>query len=411
MPSCRACQAPLTCTWIDLGHTPVVNAPLLSPHAPDLLHPLKVMVCEQCWLVQTVEGMSSSGPYIGDSMHGASIPCVSSSYAANFAKRATQRLALNSESLVLDIAVNDGELLQHFKRKQVQVLGIESVEYTAEMARSKGVAVEHAVWGKATAEALARRGVSPDLIVANNVLPFVSDIHDVVAGCARILAKNGWVVFEFPHVAALMEYGQFDAIDHEHLFYLSLTSVMPLFLHHGLMVADVETLPTQGGSLRVWLRHAQTSSLEDMSAMRVAGVLAQEWSTPLDNLSGYQGFQHRVEQLVQSLHVFLDKAKGEGKRVVGYGATAKGNTLLNVAKINVESLPYVVDRVPSKQGCWLPGCRIPVEDPARLYEDKPDYLLILPWHLKDEVWEELGSAFRQWGGQAVVAIPKLEILP
>jgi len=410
MPICRACQAPLSNVWVDLGHTPLVNAPLLSLNAPDVLHPLKVMVCDQCWLVQTVEQLSSSPHYLGDSMHAASIPCVSSSYAETFVERTIHRLNLNSLNLILDIAVNDGDLLHHFKRKHIQVLGIESVEYTAEQARSKGIPVEHAVWNKATAENLARRGVSPDLIVANNVLPFVADLHEVVAGCARVLSENGWAVFEFPHVASLMDYGQFDAIDHEHLSYLSLTSLMPLFLHHGLVVADVETLPMQGGSLRVWLRHAHASRLDDMSAMRVAGVLAQEWSTPLDNLSGYQGFQQRLEQLIQAIRAFLVTAKAEGKRVVGYGATAKGNTLLNVAHIGPDHLSYVVDRVPSKQGCWLPGCRIPVADPAQLHKDKPDYLLILPWHLKDEVWEEWGDTFRKWGGQAVVAIPKFEIL-
>ncbi len=411
MPKCRACQAPLKKNWIDLGQTPVVNVPLLSQTSQSLLQPLKVMVCEQCWLVQTtVTSSSVSAHFWGNERQGTKLLSSPSSYITNFVRKTMLRAGLDADSLVIDLKLNNSELLKSFKNKFTKVLGITSEEHIAAELRANDINVEVSDWGKLVAEKLSRDGISADLIVANNVLPFVDDIHDFVAGCAHILAENGWIVFNFPHLVALMEHGQFDAITHDQRFYFSLTSLMPLFLHHGLVLADVETLPVRGGELRVWLRHVSASRLDDMCAMRVAGVLSQEWSMPLDDAAGYNGFQERIEQRIAEVRDFLIKAKAEGKRTVAYGATAKGNMLLNVAQLNHDLIDYVVDAVPSRQACWLPGCGLEVKPLECLKDDKPDYLLILPWHRRYEIWEEFSEAFRDWGGQAVVAIPSLELL-
>jgi C-methyltransferase C-terminal domain/Putative zinc binding domain len=410
MPHCRACQAHLHYTWVDLGHAPIVNAPLLSRSASDLSYPLKVMVCQQCWLVQSVRPHTPLPHYTNHSASNGIIPHYNSGSAATLVQRAIQRLNLNDTSLVLDIAVNDEDILQHFHAHDIPVLGLNNTEHGAIKAPIPLSSIRRLKWSLATAEALGRESISPDLIVASHVLPFVENLHETIEACAYLMPEHGWAVVEFPHVVSLMDYGQFDAITHEHISYLSLTSLMPLFLRYRLIVADAETLPLQGGSLRVWLRHAEAAPLDDICAMRVAGILAHEWSTPLDDIAGYQGFQQRIDRSIQELRLFLSTARTQGKRIVGIGATAKGNTLLNAAKITDEDVEYIVDRIPSRQGGWLPGCRIPVKHPDYLLEDKPDYLLILSWQQKNEIWEEWRTLFQQWGGQAIVAIPTLEVL-
>jgi SAM-dependent methyltransferase len=336
-----------------------------------------------------------------------------SSFATSWLKHAEeyvatmeQRFGLDARSHVIEVASNDGYLLQYVKQRGIPCLGVEPTASTAAAAREKGIEVLEEFFGVALADRLVGLGLSADLTAANNVLAHVPDINDFVAGFARVLKPDGVSTFEFPHLMRLVEQCQFDTIYHEHFSYLSLTAVDTIFARNGLQVFDVQELPTHGGSLRVFAQRADTGRRERTAAL--AALLERESGAGVASAAYYAGFQERANTIKDDLMSFLIQAKREGKRVGAYGAAAKGNTLLNYAGVRSNLLPWVVDRNPAKQNKYLPGCRIPIVDEAHLRKVRPDYVVILPWNLRDEVMGQL-SYIREWGGRFVCAVPHLSI--
>jgi hypothetical protein len=318
-----------------------------------------------------------------------------------------RRLDLGADSFVVEIASNDGYLLQHFVRAGVPVLGVEPAANVAEAARAIGIPTTVAFFGAETAARIAAEGRRPDLMIGNNVLAHVPDLNDFVAGVATLLAPHGTATFEFPHLERLMADNQFDTVYHEHFCYFSLTALGPVFERRGLAIYDVEELPTHGGSLRLYVQHARTGRHPVSPAL--TALAARERAAGFDRPEIYQSFQEKVRETKRRLLEFLIEAKRAGKSVVGYGAPAKGNTLLNYCGVRADFVEYVVDRSPHKQGLYLPGVRLPIEPPEKVAETRPDYLLILPWNLKDEVMRQM-SHIREWGGRFVVPIPSAEVL-
>jgi SAM-dependent methyltransferase len=382
---CRHCGSPLEHTVIDLGHQPPSNAYLRPEQLaePEITYPLRVFVCTSCWLVQLPAHATAEELFTADYAYFSSTSSSWCAHAERFVDAAVERLGLGAQSHVVELASNDGYLLQYVKERGIPCLGVEPTHATAEAARAKGIPTMERFFGVALAEELE----SADLVIANNVLAHVPDINDFVAGIARLLKPTGRASIEFPHLLRLLEGNQFDTIYHEHYSYLSLRAVQRIAEAAGLMVADVEELPTHGGSLRVWLAHqgaAETNA-------GVAKALAAETTGGLESLRPYEGFQQRAETTKHGLLEFLLQAKREGRRVLGYGAAAKGNTLLNYAGIRADLLPAVADRAASKQGKLLPGSHIPVISPKQIDIFKPDTLLVLPWNLIKEVaadWPE-----------------------
>ena len=406
---CRACGAPVTQPFVDLGSTPLANAYLTERQLaePEPRYPLRAFVCGQCWLVQA----DSFVPPEDIFSHYAYFSSYSDSWvehARRFTVMARERFGLNATSQVIEVASNDGYLLQHFVAAGVPVLGIEPAANVAEAARRIGVPTEARFFGRATARDLVTRGLAADLIVANNVLAHVPDINDFVAGLAAALKPDGVVSIEFPHLLRLIEGVQFDTIYHEHFYYLSLLAVENVFAAHGLAVFDVEALPTHGGSLRVLACRA-TSPVHQTGA-GLGAVRAEERAAGLDRPEVYALFQSRIAPVRTGLLRFLDQAAGEGKSVAAYGAAAKGNTLLNFCGVGADRIACVVDRNPAKQGHYLPGSHVPIRPPEHIMETRPDYLLILPWNIREEVMAGM-AGIRQWGGRFVVAVPELAILP
>lgn len=406
---CRFCQAPLRDTFADLGVTPLSNA-FVSPDragAMEPFYPLHAYVCGVCRLVQ-LEEFESPQAIFGDYIYFSSYSESWLRHAQTFAEAMTERLALDAASMVVEVASNDGYLLQYFQQRGVQVLGIEPAANVAAVARDKGIPSEVVFFGAETATRLGDSGIAPDLMVANNVLAHVPDINDFVRGFAILLKPDGVVSVEFPHLLRLMAESQFDTIYHEHFSYLSLHVVQRIFGRHGLRVFDVEDLSTHGGSLRVFACHAANVRRTETSA--VARVLAAELAAGLEGDDAYRRFAQQVVDAKCSLLRFLIEARAAGKRVAGYGAPAKGNTLLNYCGVGPEMISFTVDRSPHKQGTLLPGTRIPVRAPEALLEAKPDYVLILPWNLRDEITAQM-AAIRDWGGRFVIPIPTTQVLP
>jgi len=394
---CRHCGSPLSHEVIDLGHQPPSNA-YLTPEQlalPEVTYPLKVFVCTSCWLVQLPAHAAAEELFTPDYAYFSSTSSSWCAHAERFVKAAVEGLGLGPESLVLELASNDGYLLQYVHQRGIPCLGIEPTHATAEAARAKGITTIERFFGVALATELD----PADLVVANNVLAHVPDINDFVAGIARLLKPTGRASIEFPHLLRLLAGNQFDTIYHEHYSYLSLRAVARIAAGAGLAVVDVEELPTHGGSLRVWLAHQGTA--EPTAA--VAAVGSAEAAAGLETLEAYAGFQHRAEAAKHGLLKFLLQAKRQGRRVLGYGAAAKGNTLLNYAGIRPDLLPAVADRAPSKQGKMLPGSHIPVISPDRLASEAADALLVLPWNLIKEISAEFPSY------QLVTAIPLLTL--
>ena len=393
--SCRHCRSPLQHTVIDLGHQPPSNAYLRPEQLalPEITYPLQVFVCTSCWLVQLPAHAAAEELFTPDYAYFSSTSSSWCAHAEQFADAAVERLALGPESLVVELASNDGYLLQYVQQRGIPCLGIEPTHATAEAARAKGITTIERFFGVALAAELE----PADLVVANNVLAHVPDINDFVAGIARLLKPTGRASIEFPHLLRLLAGNQFDTIYHEHYSYLSLGTVARIAATVGLNVVDVEELPTHGGSLRVWLAHQ--GATEPMAS--VATVLAAEAEAGLETLDAYAGFQQRAEATKHALMEFLLQAKRKGQRVRGYGAAAKGNTLLNYAGIKDDLLPAVADRAPSKQGKLLPGSHIPVISPEQLVDQSPDVLLVLPWNLIEELRQQLP------GTELVTAIPEL----
>jgi len=407
-PPCRFCKTPLTHTFLDLGDQPLANA-YLTPEqlgtGLEQAYPLHARVCDVCFLVQVDDPVAASDIFDAGYAYFSSYSESWVAHAKRYAEAMTARFGLGPSSLVMEIASNDGYLLQHFRAMGVPVLGIEPAANTAEAARAIGVPTEVMFFNAATAKALAARGVAADLIAGNNVLAHVPDIGDFVAGFRHVLKPEGVLTFEFPHLLRLIELVQFDTIYHEHYSYLSALTVERVLAAAGLKAFDVEQLPTHGGSLRLFCAHAASGHAET-DALRA--LRAQEAAAGLDRIESYQGFAPRVEAVRDGFLAFLAKAKAEGKSVAAYGAAAKGNTFLNYAKATSRDIVCAFDANPHKQGRFLPGSHVPILAPEMVAEVKPDYVLILPWNLKDEIMGQLAYV-RDWGGAFVTASPQVVV--
>jgi len=404
---CRFCGSALRRSFVDLGRSPLSNAFLATDQltAMEPHYPLHAYVCEDCLLVQ-LPAVASPEEIFTDYAYFSSFSSSWLSHAEAYAARMAQELALGPDSLVVELASNDGYLLRHFRRLGIGVLGVEPAANVAAVAETNGVPTEVAYFGTATARRLAAGGRRADLIVANNVLAHVPDLNDFVAGLPILLKPSGTVTVEFPHLLRLIAGRQFDTIYHEHFSYFSLLVADRVFRRHGLHVFDVDRLPTHGGSLRIHACHAGAGRPR---SERIAAVLAEETRAGLTEPAGYTSFAADVIDVKCQVLEFLIGARRAGRSVAGYGAPAKATTLLNYCGIGPELLPYTVDRSPHKQGRFVPGRQIPILAPERILTDRPDYLFVLPWNLRDEVLDQM-HAVRDWGGRFVVAIPELQVL-
>jgi SAM-dependent methyltransferase len=393
----------------DLGLSPISNAFIKLEDAGkgEMFYPLKACVCEQCWLVQLESSPDSAAHFHEDYVYFSSFSSGWVEHARRYVEEMTVRFALSPASRVMEIASNDGYLLQFFVERGIPALGIEPTANTAAAARKMGVETKELFFGRETAAQLAAEGGQVDLLLGNNVLAHVPDINDFVGGMPAVLKPQGVVTLEFPHLLNLLAENQFDTIYHEHYSYLSLTALIPIFARAGLRVFDVETLTTHGGSLRVFLCHAAAKHEEQPS---VAAILSREHTEGLDSAARFDAFANAVSATKRSLLAFLIEARNAGKTVAAYGAAAKGNTLLNYCGVRNDMIAFVADKNPTKQNRLLPGSRIPVVDPSTIAEQTPDYLLILPWNIKSEIMSQMDS-IRAWGGKFVVPIPTMEIVP
>jgi SAM-dependent methyltransferase len=388
-------------------------SPLCESYVPaerlssmERFYPLRVYVCERCLLVQ-LEEFVAPGEIFSEYAYFSSYSDSWVEHARRYCELVTARFGLGPRSRVMEIASNDGYLLQHFVAKGIPVLGIEPAANVAQTAVAKGVPTVVRFFGRQAAEEIRGQHGAPDLIVGNNVLAHVPDINDFVSGMKALLKAGGVITMEFPHVLELIELNQFDTIYHEHFSYLSLGTVERIFGAHGLAVFDVERIPTHGGSLRIYACHAGDEGKP--TSERVAALRALEASKGYDRLEAYLSFEESVRRTKRTLLEFLIRARGEGKRIVGYGAPGKGNTLLNYCGIRTDFLEFTVDRNPYKHGKFTPGTHIPILPPQRLLEARPDYVLILPWNLREEIVESL-AGIREWGGRFVIPIPTVGIL-
>ena len=405
---CRHCGHALSLPFLDLGSAPPSNAYLAAAavNVPETWYPLRVLACNQCWLVQTQDHAGREALFTDDYAYYSSFSTSWLVHSQAYVKAMRSRYVLGSGSLVAEVAANDGYLLQYVQAADIPCYGIEPTAGTAAAARAKGLHIVERFFGVELAESLAREGRQVDLVAANNVLAHVPDINDFVGGFERLLKPQGVATFEFPHLLRMVQQTQFDTVYHEHYSYLSLTAVRTVLAAQGLKIFDVEHLPTHGGSLRV---HAQRSSTgRHELGPRVAEALAEEQAAGIATPAFHQDFQARAEKVKDDLVAFLIDAKRRGWRVGAYGAAAKGNTLLNFAGVRPDLLPYVVDRNPAKQGRFMPGSRIPIVAESHLQADRPDCVLILPWNLRDEVTAQLGYV-RGWGGRFITAVPQLAV--
>ncbi len=407
---CRFCGAPLTISVADLGATPLSNAfvPPEGLQQAETSFPLHARVCGKCLLVQ-VEEFEAPERIFDDYLYFSSFAESWLAHCRAYAARIIPALGLDADSLVVEVASNDGYLLQYFKEAGVGVLGIEPAHTVAGAALAKGIPTRQLFFGARTAGQLRGEGVAADLMVANNVLAHVPDIGDFVSGFRQLLKPGGVVTVEFPHLLNLIGQIQFDTIYHEHFSYLSLSVVRRIFAANGLRVFDVEELPTHGGSLRVFACHeGGEGGPAHPETPAVAELRGREVERGLEDPGGYGGFQDRIVEVKNGLLSFLIECNREGKTVAGYGAPAKGNTLLNYCGVGPEYLPYTVDASPHKQGHTLPGSRIPIHAPEKIAETRPDYVLILPWNLELEISAAMAH-IREWGGRFVTAIPQIRI--
>lgn len=405
--SCRCCGTALTETFADLGMTPLANSYIDPARAADMepFYPLHALVCSECRLVQLAE-FESPQAIFSNYLYFSSFSDAWLSHAATYADRMVERLGLGPGTHVVEVASNDGYLLQHFARRGIPVLGVDPAANVAQAAIARGIPTDVAFFGVRTAFRLRESHPQPVLMAANNVLAHVPDLHDFVEGFRILLAPGGVVTFEFPHLLRLMEKNQFDTIYHEHFSYISLFVAERILGQHGLLVFDVEELPTHGGSLRLFVRHAEDAAKAETAA--VQQVREAEREAGLEGLEAYRRFADRAVETKRALLEFLISTQQGGQKVAGYGAPAKGNTLLNYCGIGKELLPFTVDRNTHKQGLLLPGTRIPIRPPEAILEEKPDFVVILPWNLKDEVASQM-ACIREWGGRFVVPIPTVQV--
>lgn len=406
--NCRGCATPLALPLIDLGTSPPSNAYVRADQLEQAEQwvPLKVAVCQQCWLVQTEDYTSADSLFDAEYAYFSSFSSTWLAHAERYVADMVERFGLTADRRVVEIAANDGYLLQYVAGRGIPCLGVEPTRSTAQAAREKGLEIRELFFGRDTAAQLVSDGWSADLMAANNVLAHVPDINDFLGGFATLLKPTGVATFEFPQLLTLMAGQQFDTLYHEHYSYLSLTAVQTLCARNGLEVFDVSQLPTHGGSLRVFVqridgerRDIQPAVAHQLQAELAAGVKTPEY---------YATLAPAAERIKHELLRFLLQAKAEGKRVVGYGAAAKGNTLLNYAGVKPDLLAWVADANPHKQGKYLPGSRIPIVSPERIDIEKPDYVLVLPWNLLDEITQAF-AGIRAWDGRFVIAIPELII--
>ncbi|MEP1076661.1 class I SAM-dependent methyltransferase [Leptolyngbya sp. PL-A3] len=407
--SCRFCELPLQHTFVNLGISPISNDILSVEqlNRAEKFYPLHTYICEKCLLVQ-LDVFESHEHIFGDGDYS-----YFSSYSDSWLRHAkaytdlmVQRFGFNENSQVIEIASNDGYLLQYFVEKGIPVLGIEPASNVAQVALEKGVPSLVRFFGVETAKELVSKGKQADLLLGNNVLAHVPDLNDFVAGMKIVLKPNGTLTMEFPHLLQLIEQNQFDTIYHEHFSYFSFLAVEQVFAKHGLTLFDVEEIPTHGGSLRIYGKHSDAPGLEVSD--RVTQLKAKEIEAGLDKVETYLTFGEKVKATKWKLQKFLVEAKTAGKTIVGYGAPAKGNTLLNYCGVGADAIDYTVDRNPHKQGMFLPGTHIPIYAPDKINETRPDYVLILPWNLKKEIITQM-SGIRDWGGKFVVPIPEVQV--
>jgi SAM-dependent methyltransferase len=408
--NCRHCRTPVSRRLVDLGAAPPSNA-YLQPEAlqaPERWYPLRVLVCEACWLVQTEDVAAADELFSGDYAYFSGFSATWVAHVDKYVAAMVERFALGPQSHVVEVAANDGSLLRFVRQRGIPCLGIEPTTSTANAARTKGLEIIEAFFGVALARRLAASGRQADLIAANNVLAHVPDINDFVGGFPALLKPNGVATFEFPHLLHLLADNQFDTIYHEHFSYLSLTAVERIFTACGLDIFDVEELPTHGGSLRVFAQRLDHRPHPRLPI--VADILERERAAGLQCPGGYMSLQQRAERVKDDFLQFLLAAKRAGKKVAGYGAAAKGNTLLNFAGVRPDLLRCVADRNPAKQGRFLPGSRIPIVDERHLVAMQPDYVVILPWNIRREVVGQL-AGLASTGCRFVTAVPQLEVLP
>ncbi|POF33747.1 class I SAM-dependent methyltransferase [Roseibium marinum] len=406
--TCRHCGRDLTRQFLDLGYAPPSNAYLAEEDlsAPELTYPLRLMVCDGCFLVQTQDYTDAGSLFDKDYAYFSSTSKSWLVHAADYCRKITARLGLDDNSFVVETASNDGYLLKNFVAAGIPCLGIEPTDSTAAAAEALGVPVMREFFGAALAEELAASGKQADLIIGNNVYAHVPDINDFTLGLARLLKPSGVVTLEFPHLMRLVEFCQFDTVYHEHFSYLALGTVSRIFATAGLRVFDVEELPTHGGSLRVY------GCLEDAphaESGAVANLLSEERRRGMETPEFYASFQQRAEQVKNGFLGFLLDAKRDGRTVAGYGAAAKGNTLLNFAGVRPDLLPFVCDGAPAKQGKFLPGSHIPVLPPEALKDRRPDYLIILPWNIAEEIRKQ-NADLAVSGTRFVTFIPEVRVL-
>ncbi len=405
---CRSCNnIILEHIFLDLGVSPLSNSLLSkkSLYFAEKFYPLKVYICHACFLVQ-LEEFESPEHIFSDYTYFSSYSDSWLQHAKAYTDLMIKRFNLDQQSQVIEIASNDGYLLQFFHQNKIPVIGIEPAKNVAEVAQKKGIPTWVKFFGVETAKELVKAKKMADLLLGNNVLAHVPNLHDFVSGLKIVLKPTGTITLEFPHLLRLIEQNQFDTIYHEHFSYFSLISLLKIFEHHALTICDVEELSTHGGSLRIYCRHSEEKNISIHE--RVATVKQKEIDTGLNQITTYSNFKQKVEVTKRNLLRFLIGAKNKGKSIVAYGAPAKGNTLLNYCGIRTDFIDYTVDLSPHKQGLFLPGTHIPIYSPDKIKTTKPDYLLILPWNLKDEIMNQM-KYVREWGCQFIVPIPEIAI--
>lgn len=406
---CRFCNKDLEYSVVDLGMSPLCQKHVKPDQSKDMekFYPLNVYVCNHCWLMQLEEFATPAEIFAEDYAYFSSYSETWLEHAKQYTELMVTRFGINASNLVVEIASNDGYLLQYFVEKGIPVLGIEPAANVAAVSRQKGIRTEVNFFGKKLASHLTLQYGKADLLIGNNVLAHVPDINDFVDGIKEMLSTNGVITMEFPHLQRLIEGNEFDTIYHEHFSYLSFIAVNRIFAYHGITIFDVEELPTHGGSLRIYGRHLQETKKKVTA--RVKNLLQRELDLGFESLDYYTIFQEKVKATKRNLLSFLIEAKQNGKIIVGYGAPGKGNTLLNYCGIRTDFIDYTVDRSPHKQNNFLPGSHIPILHPDMIKQTKPDYVLILPWNLKDEIINQ-HKYIREWGGKFVVPIPQLKII-
>ncbi len=407
--NCRFCNNPLKHVFVDLGKSPLSNSFLKEEmlNQPESTYPLCAFVCDKCFLVQLPEYENPENIF-EDYAYFSSYSETWLKHAENYVNLMLKKFSFDKKSLVVEIASNDGYLLQFFKKAGIPILGIEPAANVAKVAEQKGIQTTVKFFNIKTAKELFKEGKSADLIIGNNVLAHVSNLNDFVEGLKILLKQTGVITLEFPHLMKLIQQNQFDTIYHEHFSYFSLLTVKKILSSHGLTIFDVEEISTHGGSLRIYVKHSKNNLIP--TSQSIQELLKKESRFGLENLATYTNFMSKVKMIKENLREFFISVKNEGKTVVCYGAAAKGNTLLNYCGIGIDFIDYVVDRNSYKQGLFLPGTHILIKEPDEVKKTKPDYVVILPWNIKDEIVQQL-SYIRDWGGKFVVLIPEVKVIP